>query len=188
MRVEPQIYELMTDSDYVGLTFIESGMWTFPQDGQMDARLAKGGVFKVELNDENVDPESEILPDFVRFCPGFCCMRKAAWIAVSALLKVNGPTVTLRVVGRDEEYVLFEPSPKMDVLDFDRSDVQFFDPPSTRIKWVENVVVRNTATIDTDIFGISGIVTKVFCTEACRRVVNQNALTGLLFKPVTVTS
>jgi hypothetical protein len=181
------IYEMIADLDYVGLTFVDAENFVFPRETWMGVLQRRAPVFDVELNDENADPQTEIVPDFVDFSLGYCCARKAAWSLLVASLKVRGPTVSLNLVERNEEFVLFEPLPEIDCLDFDRSDVQYFEG-SDSVQDVDNVVLRNTGIVDVDIFRLRHLGATLFCTDACRRIVNENALTGLIFKPVPVVS
>lgn len=186
--MKKRIYEMVADPDYVGLTFVDVRMWTFPRENRMATLLARGGIFDVELNDENANPESELIPDFVHFAAGYCCASREVWTSLSTSLRWQGPTIGLRYSAQSKEYVLFEPYPKIDCLDFEQSEVRYFDTAPFRVMWVDRIVLCRTASIGVDIFRLKHFETTIFCTDACRQFVNDSAFTGLLFKPVEVSS
>ncbi len=182
------IYELRPDLDYVGLTFVDARNFIFPYERRFETLCRMAMPLEVELNDENARADTDPVPDFPHFSVGECCFSLGAWAAVSDV-KVKGKTARLAYNDgkKISEFVLLEP-PSFDCLDFDLSDVQFFDEARTRVKWVENIVLRNVAAIDVDIFKVRHVGWTVFCTEKCKRLIVKNQLTGFEFRKVPVTT
>lgn len=184
-----KIFELEPDNRYQGLTFVREGMFIFPAEGRVKAMQRIAPSFEVMATDECQDPLSIQFPDLIWFSPGFCCFSTTAWSLIGSNLNVAGDITTL-VYSRDgevSEFVLVELSNIFDCIDFDRSTVHFFDTPPFRVKWVDDLVIKNTSQIDVDIFRIKHLPARVFCTEACVQLVKMRRLRGFTFHSVPVS-
>ena len=108
--------------------------------------------------------------------------------------------------GRALEFVLYEPARWFHCLDFERSKVptgasvrqdapgaehdaalQYFDVPPYRVKWVDDLVLKDLSQVDEDIFRVEHLPTRLFCTARCVELVKKRKLTGFKFEQVTTT-
>jgi hypothetical protein len=189
--VTSAIFELKPDYAYVGLTYVDERNFDFPADTEMKAIQRKGPVFDVMFNSRRVKPETVKVPDCVHFLPEYLCVSVGAWAIFKDDLALQGLSVRLKLTegGRGLEFVLFEPELRIDALDFERSEVQRFDTPPYRVKWVDKLILNENATaVEQDIFHINHMPTRLFCTEKCVRLVKKHKLTGFVFHQVSSNS
>ena len=185
---QEQIHELIADPDYPGLTFADEALFDFLFQRSLKPLQGQGDVFNMIASDEGVNPATVQFPDLVSFTPGFCCFGSNAWACLSEDLNLEGETVRLLYpeCGRDDNFIMFQPT-EFDVLDFERSTVHRFSTQPYRVRWVDDLVLRNVCAGIPDIFRVEHLSTRLFCTESCRRTVIAHKLRGFLFQEVPVS-
>ncbi|MBI1213961.1 MAG: hypothetical protein GC190_21070 [Alphaproteobacteria bacterium] len=183
------IYELLVDTDYVGLSIVDQQHLPSLESDWVGELVRLGTPIEVQLDDAEADPEIEPVPDYVSLWPGCACFSIEAWGCLRQHLDVPGRTVSLALATkvRSRQFVLFDPSSVVERLDFEKSDVQFFSSSPRKVRWVENITFHASTDPVSDIFRERNLRSALFCSERCRRVLIDNAFTGYLFKQLPIS-
>lgn len=185
--MQAPVYELNENfDDFVGLNFVNRECFSLLRAGGVGALASVPSPILVELNDE--DPCGP-LSDYPVLDPGCCCFSIRAWSLFQAHLDLRGPSIRLRYSSgsAEQDFVMFEPKPRFDCLDFGRSDVKFFPNAPHRVMWIDNIALRTVSAVDQDIFKVAHVSWLKYCGEKCKQLVEDHGLSGFWFDKAKVT-